>query len=127
MISHLRFVFLGLSSLILLIPFTGQAAPPPGRLLASQCAQCHGTDGRAVGGMDRLAGESMNELWEEMLEMKYSGDMGDIMHRQAKGYTEEQIRLIAQYYAGTSSRGNATGGEGGLSHEEGDTHEEHDD
>lgn len=93
----------GLAGLLLLAPLAAQAEPPIGRLLASQCAQCHGTDGRAVGDMDSLAGE--DELWEEMQEMKYSNDTGDIMHRQAKGYTEEQIRLIAQYYAGVNSRG----------------------
>lgn len=128
-----HFLVSGLSGLVLLAPFAGQTAPPPGRLLASQCAQCHGTDGRAVGDMDRLAGENFNELWEEMLEMKYSGDTGDIMHRQAKGYTEEQIRLIAQYYAGSNSRDDSIAGGGDRSDydERGgykeDEHEEHDD
>ena len=32
-----------------------QADPTLDRLLASQCAQCHGTDGRAVGDIDSLA------------------------------------------------------------------------
>ncbi len=105
MIPRPHCVASGLASLMLLVPLVGQTEPPPGRLLASQCAQCHGTDGRAVGDMERLAGKSAGELWEEMLEMKYSRDTGDIMHRQAKGYTEDQIRLIAQYYAGTSSGG----------------------
>ena len=39
------------------------------RLLASQCAQCHGTDGNAVGDMEELAGESARELLEELQEM----------------------------------------------------------
>jgi len=84
---------------------TAQAQPPAGRLLASQCAQCHGTNGRAVGDMESLAGESARELYEEMLEMKNSNDTSDIMHRQAKGYSEAQLWLIAQYYAGLNSGG----------------------
>lgn len=123
-----HFLLPGLSALVLLTPLIGQTEPPIGRLLASQCAQCHGTDGRAVGDMDGLAGGSFNEIWEEMLDMKYSRDMGDIMHRQAKGYTEEQIRLIAQYYAGSNSRNDGSAGGGDRSdHEERDEHEEHDD
>ena len=43
-------------------------ASPPGRLLASNCFQCHGTDGR--GGFDRLAGKSSNEIYNELREMK---------------------------------------------------------
>ncbi len=31
------------------------ATPPPGRLLASNCFQCHGTDGRGDGTFERLA------------------------------------------------------------------------
>jgi len=36
--------------------------PSLDRLIASQCAQCHGTDGKAVGKMDSLAGESADSL-----------------------------------------------------------------
>jgi cytochrome c553 len=73
--------------------------PDLDRLLASQCAQCHGTDGDAVGDIDSLAGEDFNELVEEMLEMKADDDLDDIMHRQARGYSDEQIRRIAVYFA----------------------------
>lgn len=46
------------------------AAPPPGRLLAAQCAQCHGTDGVAVADIDSLAGMDAAELSEDMQEMQ---------------------------------------------------------
>ena len=128
--SCLNFVSSGFACLVLLLPLAGQAEPPPGRLLASQCAQCHGTNGRSVGDMDRLAGESSQELWGEMQEMKYSRDAGDIMHRQAKGYTEDQIRLIAQYYAGASGGGardeGATGRDGREKDDGRDEHEDDD-
>jgi cytochrome c553 len=73
--------------------------PDIDRLLASQCAQCHGTNGNAVGDIDSLAGEDFNELVDEMLEMKADDDLDDIMHRQARGYSDEQIRRIAAYFA----------------------------
>jgi sulfide dehydrogenase cytochrome subunit len=67
----------------------------PGRLLASQCAQCHGTNG-AGPGFDELSGESASELFEDLIEMKYDRVEG-IMDRQARGYTDDQLRLIADY------------------------------
>lgn len=68
------------------------------RLLASQCAQCHGSYGYAVGDIDSLTGESTNEIIEELMEMQNEGSPDDIMDHQALGYTEDQIRRIATYY-----------------------------
>ena len=72
-------------------------ASPPGRLLASNCFQCHGTDGS--GGFDRLAGKSSREIYNELRAMKAENKPGDIMSLHAKGYTDAQLRLIADYFA----------------------------
>ncbi|MBK8964451.1 MAG: cytochrome C [Candidatus Competibacteraceae bacterium] len=125
MISNYRVLLTFLSGLALAIPLTGWTAPPAGRLLASQCAQCHGTNGQAVGDIDSLRGESAQEIYEEVLEMKYSTKTNDIMHRQAKGYTDAQIRLIADYYAGLGNGG--SGGSGSDGGGDGGDHHEHDD
>ncbi|MBK8899446.1 MAG: cytochrome C [Candidatus Competibacteraceae bacterium] len=125
MISNYRVLLTFLSGLALAIPLTGWTAPPAGRLLASQCAQCHGTNGQAVGDIDSLRGESAQEIYEEVLEMKYSTKTNDIMHRQAKGYTDAQIRLIADYYAGLGNGGG--GGSGSDGGGDGGDHHEHDD
>jgi cytochrome subunit of sulfide dehydrogenase len=71
--------------------------PPPGRLLASNCFQCHGTNGRGPG-FDRLAGKSASELYKELKEYQ-SGKEGtnDIMARHAMGYTDAQLRQIADW------------------------------
>lgn len=73
------------------------SVPDGGRLLASQCFQCHGTNGSSVSGIESISGESAGELVEEMREMKYSNNLNDIMHRQAMGYSEDQIYAIAAY------------------------------
>ena len=70
----------------------------PGRLLASQCAQCHGTDGRSVSDIDSLVGEG-DEIRSEMIEMKNSVNRDDIMHKQAAGYTDIQIQQISDHLA----------------------------
>lgn len=86
---------------------TSPTAPSAGRLLASQCAQCHGTDGHSVTGIDSLAGESASEIVEEMQEMKQEPE-NDIMHKQALGYSDQEIQLIAQYFAGLTGKGDSS-------------------
>jgi len=73
-------------------------APPAGRLLASNCFQCHGTDGR--GGFEQINGKSSTEIYSKLKEMqsKQPGteDYG-IMIPHAKGYTDDQLLKISQY------------------------------
>ena len=78
-----------------------QPGPPaqPGRLLASNCFQCHGTDGRGDGTFERLAGKSASEIYNELREMKAEMKRGEIMTIHALGYTDAQLRAIADYFS----------------------------
>lgn len=67
-----------------------------GRLLASQCYQCHGPEGRSRGEIDSISGKSASELYHEMMEMKQENKI-EIMHLQIKTYTDEEIQQIANY------------------------------
>lgn len=87
------------------ISAAGVVVPDGARLLASQCFQCHGTDGKSTTSIDSLAGESQSELVSEMREMKAENKV-DLMHYQAKAYTDVQIQLIAAYFASVSGGGN---------------------
>jgi sulfide dehydrogenase cytochrome subunit len=62
-----------------------------GRLLASNCFQCHGTLGQ--GGFEEIRGESADEL----LEYQRKSATRDIMAAHAQGYTPEQLKKIAAY------------------------------
>lgn len=73
-----------------------QTAPPPGRLLASNCYQCHGTNG-AGPGFDSIAGKSVDEIYKELREMRSENPGNDIMKAHARGYTDEQLRQISTY------------------------------
>jgi len=73
-------------------------APPPGRLLASQCFQCHGTNGKAVSGFESIVGQGANDMYQKLLEMSQRPAEG-IMDLQARAYTPAQLRLIANYLA----------------------------
>lgn len=75
-----------------------QASPPAGRLLASNCFQCHGSNGRGPG-FDKLAGKPASEILKELQEFRSGKEGNGIMTRHALGYTDEQLRLLAGYLA----------------------------
>lgn len=62
-----------------------------GRLLASNCFQCHGTEG--TGGFDNIRGESAAELKKFLSKTANS----NIMAAHLQGYTTAQIDAIATY------------------------------
>ncbi|ENL6833791.1 c-type cytochrome [Pseudomonas aeruginosa] len=72
------------------------ADPPPGRLLASQCFQCHGTNGRSQSSIDSINDMKADELFKELREMKASTKV-KVMEQQAKVYTDAELRLIADF------------------------------
>lgn len=84
-------------------------APPAGRLLASNCFQCHGTNGS--GGFERLAGMSAREIVSELREMR-TKSAPNIMEVHARGYTDAQLQAIGNYFAslrnGTTTAGSTS-------------------
>jgi cytochrome subunit of sulfide dehydrogenase len=70
-----------------------------GRNLAATCANCHGTNGAARGEMKPLAGLPAEAIVGLMSAYKAGSLPATIMHQVAKGYTDEQIKLIAAYLA----------------------------
>lgn len=69
------------------------------RVWAAACANCHGTDGRALQGNEALAGKDKDELVQKMMDFKSGRKPATIMHQISKGYSDEQIQQIAAYFA----------------------------
>lgn len=69
------------------------------RNLAATCANCHGTYGQARGDMKPLAGLPAEKIIAAVADFKSGAQPATIMHQIAKGYTDEQIRLVAGYFA----------------------------
>ena len=85
-----------------LIAATGLAQAQDANLarnLAATCANCHGTNGQARGDMKPLAGLTADKIVAMLADYKSGNQPATIMHQIAKGYTDEQIRLVAGYFA----------------------------
>lgn len=95
--------FIFAAAAVALIASGGAHAADPNlaRNLAATCANCHGTDGRAVpdSALDSLAGVPRDNNLQKLKAFKSGSRPGTIMHQIAKGYTDEQLELIAGYFA----------------------------
>lgn len=89
------------ASLALLAGAAHAADPNLGRNLAATCANCHGTNGHAQPGavLDTLAGTPKERTLQRLAEFKSGARSATIMHQIVKGYSDEQLDLIARYFA----------------------------
>lgn len=69
------------------------------KVWAAACANCHGTNGRALSGMEALAGKDKDEMVQKLMDFKSGRKPATIMHQLSKGYTDEQLQQIAAYFA----------------------------
>jgi cytochrome c553 len=69
------------------------------RNLAATCANCHGTNGQARGDMKPLAGVSAEKILAALADFKSGAQPSTIMGQIAKGYTDDQAKLIAAFFA----------------------------
>ena len=70
-----------------------------GRNLAAQCANCHGTNGKSVAEVPSLAGQSAAVMVQKMKDYRDGKLPASIMHQLAKGYSDEQVVLMADYFS----------------------------
>lgn len=89
------------SGVLLLITGNSLADDYRPAMLANPCAGCHGTDGNSPGPMPSLKGLSNNDIVSAMKAFKADQRKGTVMNRIAKGYTDEEIELIAKHFAAT--------------------------
>jgi cytochrome c553 len=70
-----------------------------GAYLAANCANCHGTAGVSPSALPPLAGLSKAYLVEQMRAFRDGKRSATIMHQLAKGYTDQQVELMGEYFA----------------------------
>ena len=69
------------------------------RNLAATCANCHGTNGQSRGEVKSLAGLPAESIVAAFNGYKAGTIPATVMHQIAKGYTDEQIKVIAGFLA----------------------------
>lgn len=77
---------------------SAQVTIPAGRLLASNCFQCHGTNGKGPG-FDRLSDKSAGEIYRDLKDYQSGGEGSGLMAKHAWGYNDVQLRALSQYLA----------------------------
>jgi sulfide dehydrogenase cytochrome subunit len=69
-------------------------------MLSHTCAGCHGTNGASAGPATPSIGGISAVYFEEVMQGFKSGEINStIMTRIAKGYTDEEITAMGEYYA----------------------------
>jgi len=73
------------------------AEGPPG---AASCSGCHAASARVETPVPPIKGRSQADIADAMIDYKSGKRAGTIMDRIAKGFSDEEIRAIAAWYAG---------------------------
>lgn len=67
-------------------------------ILANPCAGCHGMDGVSPGTIPSINHLSADAIVAAMKAFRSGERPGTVMDRIAKGYTDEEIQRIADYF-----------------------------
>lgn len=99
--TSIRFLTLALAlpAGLLLAPAAPAEELSQAAMLSASCEGCHGPHGRSPGAIPPIAGKSTDYLREAMEAFRSGDKDATVMDRHMKGYSEEEIRLIAEYFS----------------------------
>lgn len=69
------------------------------RSLAANCTGCHGPSGNSSEAIPTIAGLERAYIVTAMQEFKAGTRQATVMHQHAKGYTDEEIEILAEYFS----------------------------
>lgn len=76
------------------------SAPSEEKQIAVVCAGCHGSNGASVGdSIPIIGGQKAVYLKKIILEYKSDKRSGSVMPKIAKGYTDERINFLGEYFS----------------------------
>lgn len=97
--SRASFVFMTVMVGMASLPHAVQADElSRGAMLAVSCAGCHGTDGNSPGAIPAISSKKADFIEQSLKDFRDGKRESTVMGRHAKGYTDEEITLIAEYF-----------------------------
>ncbi len=75
------------------------STPAPFPYFVGNCFNCHGTEGRVNSAIPAIAGRDKAYLEETLKAYKAGTKQATIMNQLAKGYTDEEIAVLADYFS----------------------------
>lgn len=72
---------------------------PRAELLASMCNTCHGTGGKGAKPNPDISGEDTADFLDIMQAFASGDEPTSIMDRHAQGYTEAELKMLAEYFS----------------------------
>ena len=79
---------------------SGPASAADPQLVASSCSGCHTTSDKLTTAIPRIRGLPEAVLLEAMRAFRAGQRPGTVMDRIAKGFTDDEIKQLAAYFAG---------------------------
>lgn len=70
-----------------------------GQTIGLTCVVCHGAQGRGTKSIPALAGRSADQTYATLLAYKNGSRPSSVMDRHAKGYSDEELRAVSEYFA----------------------------
>ena len=96
---RLRSIFM-VAAACAVLPQAVLADDATARSIAATCAACHGTAGHSVTQtVEPLAGRPKERIVELMQAFRTGKKPSTIMQQISKGYTDQQIDMVAGYFA----------------------------
>lgn len=93
-----RLPILGIAAALALVGPV-HAADPVAPPVAQACAGCHGQAGEGESPVPKIAGKDRALFVRAMGEFRADAREATIMNRIARGYTDEEIAVLADYFA----------------------------
>ena len=68
-------------------------------MLSLSCAACHGPDGKSPGAIPSINGKSAKFIARALHEFQQGKRPATVIGRNANGYSDEEIQLIADFFS----------------------------
>ena len=78
---------------------SAQAEGASGQTIGLTCVVCHGVQGKGTKSIPPLAGKSADQTYAALLAYKSGSRPSTVMDRHAKGYSDEELRAVSEYFA----------------------------